>query len=57
MRVLEALNVKWKYLNWRREINWFQKKAMGKTLLAKMRRTALLATVYVIWKTRNSLIF
>lgn len=43
--------------SWTREISWFTRKAGGKSLLAKMRRTALAASVYIIWKARNYVIF
>jgi len=44
-------------LHWNREINWFQRKAGGKTLLSKVRRTTLAANVYMIWRSRNLLFF
>lgn len=56
-KVLWACNVDRRPFSWTREISWFTRKAGGKSLLAKMRLTALAASVYIIWKARNYVIF
>lgn len=56
-KVLKAINVGRKPLPWTREVSWFCRKAAGKTLLAKARKTALAASVYTVWRARNSVIF
>lgn len=57
MRVLRALRVYRMPFCWRREVSWFARKTKGKSLLARMRRTALTASVYYIWMARNCSIF
>ncbi|XP_050233101.1 uncharacterized protein LOC126681596 [Mercurialis annua] len=42
---------------WRRELSWMSRKAVGKSLLARVRRTAFNCSVYNIWKGRNKSIF
>lgn len=57
VRVLKAVNIQRRPFPWQREVSWFQKKAMGKTMLAKMRRSVFIAAVYLIWRARNLMIF
>lgn len=56
-KVLLAVNVRRKPLHWRREVSWFTRKANGKSLLARLRRTTMVARIYTIWRARNCLIF
>ena len=57
LKVLRAINVSRKPLNWRRVVSWFHRKATWKSLLARIRSTSFAASVYMIWRARNSLIF
>lgn len=47
--VLVAINVKRNPLSWNREVSWFTRKASSKSLIAKIRRTAMLASIYIIY--------
>lgn len=56
-RVLRAVNVRREPFVWKREVSWFSRKACRKTLLANVRRAAMAASVYTIWRARNVSIF
>lgn len=57
VRALKFVNIQRSPYDWHREISWFLRKASGKTLLAKMRRTVLSSNVYLIWRAQNLQVF
>lgn len=56
-RVLHACQFSRNPLSLTREVSWFCKKALGKSLLARTRRVAFCATIYFLWQARNEAIF
>lgn len=48
LEVLKLCRITRGTLDWRREISWFERRARGKTLLSRIRRTALCAAVYYV---------
>ncbi|XP_020270848.1 uncharacterized protein LOC109846037 [Asparagus officinalis] len=51
--IMEWLNFKWRSCNWSTLLNWFFFRLRGKGMKQKIKRMALAATVYTIWKERN----
>ena len=43
-------------MHWRREITWFTRKASRKSLMCRIRRVLIAASVYWLWKVRNEAI-
>ncbi|XP_050229214.1 uncharacterized protein LOC126678354 [Mercurialis annua] len=56
-RVLQNCNINRNVLSWRREVAWFSRKTMGKSVLARVRRIAFVSSIYNIWRGRNRKIF
>ena len=56
-KVLHNCNINRELFTWLREVSYFTKKVAGKSILARTRRTALLASVYHVWMERNQATF
>ncbi|XP_020266003.1 uncharacterized protein LOC109841442 [Asparagus officinalis] len=55
--MMEWLNYSWRSCSWDKVVNWYSTHLKGKGFMEKMKRMALSATVYWIWKERNMRIF
>ena len=56
-KVLYACKINRTGLSRRREVSWFSRKTKGRGLISKVRRVAFGASVYYLWKEKNSVIF
>ncbi|XP_050222728.1 uncharacterized protein LOC126672820 [Mercurialis annua] len=56
-KVLQCCLINREVFRWRREWSWMTKKAVGKSLLARVRRVAFNCCIYHIWRGRNRCIF
>ncbi|XP_020270900.1 uncharacterized protein LOC109846087 [Asparagus officinalis] len=56
-RVMEWLGFNWKSCYWNQLIHWFTVRLRGRGLKQKLKRLALIATIYYIWQERNARIF
>ncbi|XP_020255847.1 uncharacterized protein LOC109832815 [Asparagus officinalis] len=55
--VMNWLKFKWRTCNWRMLLDWYCNRLRGRGFKLKVKRMALAAVVYNIWKERNNRIF
>ncbi|XP_020266944.1 uncharacterized protein LOC109842484 [Asparagus officinalis] len=55
--IMEWLKFKWRSCNWTALLNWYSFRLRGNGIKQKIKRMALAAAVYNIWKERNNRIF
>ncbi|XP_020254183.1 uncharacterized protein LOC109831261 [Asparagus officinalis] len=55
--IMEWLNFKWRCCVWSPLMNWYSFRLRGRGLKQRIKRMALAATVYNIWRERNCRIF
>ncbi|XP_020243054.1 uncharacterized protein LOC109821279 [Asparagus officinalis] len=55
--IMEWLKFKWRSADWHMLTNWYISRMRGKGNKQKIKRLALTATIYNIWRERNARIF